>query len=71
MDLDEYLWRNKIKQKDFACKVGIQSHSLSNIVKKKVNPSLYVAMKIVQLTEGQVDYIDLLKEESLKRYKEW
>lgn len=63
MELDEYLWRNKIKQWKFAEKIGIMPHSLSRIVQKKVTPKLYVAIKIVEASEGQVTYRDLLRPE--------
>ena len=66
MDLDEYLWRNKMKQWKFAQKLGIMPHSLSRIVQRKVSPKLYVAIKIVEATEGQVTYRELLRPEDQK-----
>lgn len=66
MKLDEYLWRNKIKRKDFAKKTNIEPHSLSNIVNGRVSPKLYTAINIVEATEGIVSYRDLLREDDLK-----
>lgn len=70
MELDEYLWRNKIRQWKFAQKLGIMPHSLSRIVQKKVTPKLYVAVKIVEATEGQVSYRELLRPEDEKLMNE-
>lgn len=70
MDLDEYLWRNRIKQWKFAQKLGIMPHSLSRIVQKKVSPKLYVAVKIVEATDGQVTYRELLRPEDEKLMNE-
>ena len=65
MQLDEYLWKNKIKQKDFAPLIGLAPHSLSMIVQKKVSPKLYVAINIISKTEGKVTYAELLREKDL------
>lgn len=70
MELDEYLWRNKIKQWKFAQKLGILPHSLSRIVQKKVTPKLYVAVKIVEATDGEVSYRELLRPEDAKLLNE-
>jgi len=66
MDLDEYLWRNKILKKDFAKKIGIQAHSLGAVVSKKVTANLVTAINILKATEGQVDIETLVREEDKK-----
>ena len=63
MDLDEYLWRNKIKQKDFCKKVQIRPHTLSLLVQKKHTTKLYIAINIHKATNGQVTYEELLRDE--------
>ena len=63
MDLDEYLWRNKIKQKDFCEKVQIRPHTLSLLVKKKHTPKLYIAVNIHKATNGQVTYEEMLRDQ--------
>ena len=63
MDLDEYLWRNKIKQKDFCEKIKIRAHTLSLLVRKIHTPRLYIAVNIVHATKGEVSYKELLREE--------
>lgn len=69
MDLDEYLWRNKILKKDFAEKVGMTPHALSSIVARKVSAKLHTAINIVEATEGQVTYRDLLRPEDASLVK--
>lgn len=66
MDLDEYLWRNKITRKDFAKKIGMTPHSLSSIVAGKVSAKLYTAINIVEATKGEVSYKDLLRKEDIE-----
>lgn len=60
MDLDEYLWRNKISRTDFAAKVEISRSHLQQILSRKRNPSINLAKKIEEITKGKVT-----KEESL------
>lgn len=62
MELDEYLWRNKISKKYFAEKVRLAPHTLSNIVFKKVTPNLISALNIVKASEGQVTFEELVKD---------
>jgi DNA-binding XRE family transcriptional regulator len=66
MDLDEYLWRNKIRQKDFCKKIQIQAHTLSLLVRKKHTPRLSIAINIHTVTKGQVEFKELLRPEDLE-----
>lgn len=66
MELDYYLWKNKIKNKDFAKRCGIAPPTLSVIVHKKRSPLLLTAIKINAETKGQVSLYELLTEEDRK-----
>lgn len=59
MHLDYYLWINKIKFKDFAAKIGIGPNHLSNIVRKKMIPSLLTAIKIHKGSDHQVSFEEM------------
>lgn len=60
MDLDEYLWRNKLNAKEFARQCGLSQATILFVKKKRVIPRLDTAMKILQHTNGQVTFEDML-----------
>ena len=61
MELDFYLFINKISQVDFARKVGISDVQLSQYVKKRKNPRLPLAVRINELTDGKVTCKELIR----------
>ena len=63
MDLDEYLWRNRITQKRFAERIGIAQKSMNLLVYRKVTPTLSTAIKIIGAAGGHIQYEDLLKKD--------
>lgn len=71
MDLDEYLWKNKIRGTKFAKLMDANPNQVSMYVHKKQTPSLLMAAKIVHASEGKISYEELLKpqdKESLDSY---
>jgi transcriptional regulator with XRE-family HTH domain len=60
MDLDEYLFRKRISQTEFAHALGISRNHLGEILRGRRNPSIKLAKKIEELTNGEVS-----KEEAL------
>jgi transcriptional regulator with XRE-family HTH domain len=54
MDLDEYLFRKKISQTNFANELGISRNHLGEILRGRRSPSVKLAKKIEELTEGEV-----------------
>ena len=60
MGLDEYLWRNKISRTDFALLIGISRSYLQQILSRKRNPSVKLAKKIEEVTEGKVSKEEML-----------
>ena len=69
MDLDEYLWTNKIKNKDFAKLINISPEGLSTIKRKKRTPSLATALLIYELSSGKVELKSLLTGNELINFK--
>ncbi len=61
MELDYFLFKYKIKNKDFAKKIGIQPHHLSALIHKKVSPNLITAIKIHDATNKQVSYKEMVR----------
>jgi DNA-binding XRE family transcriptional regulator len=60
MDLDEYLWRHRIKQKDFAELLGVRQATVHCLRKRKSTPLLLLALNVVAVTRGAVDIESLL-----------
>ena len=65
MNLREYLFKKKIKHEDFAKKVGVARSTLHRIMIGKSDPSLSLAIKIVNATKGQVTYEEIATPEDL------
>jgi len=69
MQLDYYLWKNKIKKQDFAAEIGVTPGNLIQIENKKVTPKTNMALKIMIASKGKVMPSDLLKEKDLLEIK--
>lgn len=54
VDLDEYLFRKKISQTDFAKDLEISRNHLGEILRARRSPSVKLAKKIEELTQGEV-----------------
>ena len=54
VDLDEYLFRKRISQTDFAKDLGISRNHLGEILRGRRTPSVKLAKKIEELTQGEV-----------------
>lgn len=70
MELDYYLWKNKISHKKFAKQIEITPPTLSIIVTKKRSPLLMNAVKIHCLTKGSVSLFNLLTLEDQEKLNE-
>jgi DNA-binding XRE family transcriptional regulator len=66
MDLKEYLKQTKTTQMAFALKLHVYPHTVGRFVLKKASPKLSLAVKIVELTEGQVTCKELLCKKDLE-----
>ena len=62
MDLDFYLWKLKISQRELSARTGISTTRLNAFVKKLSTPSLVSAIKIHEATDGKVGYKDMIRE---------
>jgi DNA-binding XRE family transcriptional regulator len=60
MKLFEYLSKYGIKHNHFASRLGISKSSFSFLVTGEREPKLKLAIKIVDLTDGEVTLEDLL-----------
>lgn len=69
MELDEYFFRRKRKQKEFAEKIGCAAHTLNQIIHHKQTPNLLFALKIYYEANGEVPLAHMLKPEDLEELK--
>lgn len=54
MDLDEYLFRKRVSQTDFAKELWISRNHLGEILRGRRSPSVKLAKKIEELTKNEV-----------------
>ena len=54
MDLDEYLFRKRITQTDFAKNLEISRNHLGEILRGRRTPSVKLAKKMEKLSQGEV-----------------
>ena len=71
MNLDEYLWRNKITVREMAKKINVSEQTLSLIKREKVSASLDFALKIHEITDGKVTLFETLTPDKQKKLSEW
>jgi hypothetical protein len=69
MDLDTFLWKNRYTAMEFAKKIDIPTPSIYPLIRRKMNPSLANAIKIVEGSNGQITYPELLKKTEDKKEK--
>lgn len=67
MDLDEFLFYEKKKNKEFsnkvfAKKIGFSHTYLSNVMSGKYLPSAHILYEIDKYSNGQVDILKILRE---------
>jgi len=60
MDLDYWLFKNKITKTDFARTIGISRGHLQGVISGKLKPSIKLAKKIEEATNGKVSKEELL-----------
>lgn len=71
MDLDEYLWKMRLKKKEFCRLVGTEPTNLYYITKRKHTPNLGLALRINYATSGEVTMEDLLTKESYEVFSDF
>ena len=69
MRLSEYLKNTSLTQEKFANLVGVTRTFITNILNGKRNPSIQLARRIEEVTDGQVPLKDLLHPEAPSRLK--
>jgi len=70
MLLTEYLQNQNITKSEFARRINISATHMGDICNGKKNPSLALARRIIEVTEGKVTVGDLFHPEAPTRLKE-
>lgn len=60
MTLDEYLWKNKVSQRDFAALIDSSDSMVSWLRNGGRRPSIELAQKVEKATKGHVTAIEML-----------
>jgi plasmid maintenance system antidote protein VapI len=69
MEMDEWIWRNRVTKKEIAKACDIPYVTLQYLTTKKFSITLENATKIVSYTGGQVTYEDLLQPQEIESIK--
>lgn len=67
MDLNEYLWKNRVTQKTFSKTSGLSPRTINFLVHKTFSPSLVSALNVYEATGGDVTFFDMLKDSDVKK----
>lgn len=71
MDLDEYVWRNKTTLKAVADETGICQATISHLKNKKIVPKLTTAIKLFEMSDGEIDFVSMLPEKDRLKLDRW
>lgn len=62
MDIDEFLWKERMTLRQLAKHVGTSEVTLGSLKRKERAPSLPIAYKLHMFSKGKIGYNDLLTE---------
>ena len=71
MNLDDFIWLARRKQRDIAKIVGVVPHGVSHIKLKKHSPSLLMAVKLMEMSGGRITARDLLSNSNIEDLEAW
>jgi len=69
MDLDEYVWRNRVTLGAISEATGISVNTLSNIKTKKIIPKLDTALKLNLYSRGIIKFEEMLPDNIREKVK--
>ena len=71
MNLDEYMWRNKLSASRVARDIDCSTNTLGKIRRRESSTGLLLAIKLIKISDGQITIEELLSEKGEKQFKEW
>lgn len=69
MDLNYWLFRNKIKKSKMAEDMGMHVQTIFLVISGRSTPSLFTALAIEKYTKGEVTLFDILSSKDKEKYK--
>ena len=69
MDIDEYIWRNRISCRQFARDLDMGSAALNRLKNFKQYPTLATALKVVKHTKGEITIRELIHPDDRAQYE--
>jgi len=60
MELDEWLWKNRLTQKQVSLDTGIPMMTIGQIKRKMFVPNLITALKLQQYSDGAIKLTEML-----------
>lgn len=69
MKIKEYLYRQRMTQKEFAGLLGISNNYMNTLYHDRSKPTLDLAYEIHIQTEGLVTFTDWLTEDDIERHQ--
>lgn len=71
MELDEWLWRNKMTCSKLAEYIDVTGPTIQCLRHKKNSPSMLIALKIYTFTGGEVSLMDMFTERDKNKFEIW
>lgn len=69
MEIDEYLFRQKLTHKQFAKKIGVDPVTVNRLKHFHGVPNLITAMKVFRETRGAVSFMEMLSPATRTEYE--
>lgn len=67
MDLDFWMFKNKVSRLEMARQLNINPGTLIALVKKRRTPTLFTCLAVEKYTRGEVTLVDLLSPKDLHK----
>lgn len=71
MNLDEFIWKKRTTAKKLGKIVGMTPQSLGNVKLRKNSPHLLTAVKLVLLSEEEINFEELLSKKDQEDLEKW
>jgi len=69
MDLEQYLWEERLTYHSFSKMIYVSQPTVAAIARREHSPGLLIGTKIVEITKGKVTYEDMLTEADKDKVK--
>jgi transcriptional regulator with XRE-family HTH domain len=71
MDIDEFVWMNRMSQRELADIIGIKKELISRYKCGYQSPSLLTALKLAYSTKGKVSFEEMLSKVDKQKWEEF